>query len=311
MSADKSASLSLMGKAQFFIFMLVLRLLRGLGFKGIYHLGGFLGLLCWVFCPSRRHYAVDSVQRHLGVDRMEAGRIAKASFGHCFRSFMELPLADAFRAEAVNKHLSLLPQSFLDIRAETRPVVAFTAHLGGWELLAGILDGMRPDYRRIVVVRSQRNPAMNALIHHMRGVSGVEVTDHRHASAAILRVLRENGTTAFLVDHNTGSDEALFLPFLGETAAVNQGPALLALRGKAVLYAVFLIRKPDATYEIHTAGPFDASGLQGSIAERSRQIAEFYTRTSEEFIRRYPEQWFWMHRRWKTRPPEGKDSGPT
>jgi KDO2-lipid IV(A) lauroyltransferase len=189
-------------------------------------------------------------------------------------------------------------------------VVAFTAHLGGWELLAGILDSMRPDYRRIVIVRSQRNPAVNALISHLRGVSGgVEVAEHRNASAAILRVLRENGTTAFLVDHNTGSDEALFLPFLGETAAVNQGPALLALRGKAVLYAVFLVRRPDATYEIHTVGPFDTSELKGSIAERSRQITGFYTRTAEDFIRKYPEQWFWMHRRWKTRPPDENNGG--
>ncbi|MDR2050757.1 MAG: lysophospholipid acyltransferase family protein [Deltaproteobacteria bacterium] len=309
MKPDSSfRSLSLLHKIQFVCMLAALRLLRRLGFKGLYHLGGGLGFLLWHFSRKRRAYATDSVQRHLEVSREEAIRIARASFGHSFRSFLELVLAGGFTT-LDNTRLEAVPDSFRNIQEEEKAVVAISAHLGAWELLAGIMGGLRTAHRRILVVRNQKNPAANALIRGLRENTGVEVAGHRNASAAVLEVLRDRGTTAFLVDHNAIRNEAVFLPFLGENAAVNFGPAMLALRSKAVLYAAFLIRKPGPRYELIATSPLDSGTLEGSIGEKTRRIAEFYTRTVEDFIRLYPEQWFWMHQRWKTRAL--KEDGPS
>jgi KDO2-lipid IV(A) lauroyltransferase len=139
----------------------------------------------------------------------------------------------------------------------------------------------------------------------LRGARGMLMIDHRKASDIVLPKLRAGGVAAFLVDHNTSRKEAMFLPFLEDTAAVNMGPASLALRAKAAVYPVFLIRDGKGGHILHLLPPLHTATLEGSIKERVQAIAAFYTDAVAEMVRRHPEQWFWMHRRWKTR--EKKD----
>jgi KDO2-lipid IV(A) lauroyltransferase len=117
--------------------------------------------------------------------------------------------------------------------------------------------------------------------------------------------MRHQGMVGFLLDHNTSRKEAIFLPFFNDTAAVNMGPALLAARVKAMVYPVFLRRDGMRRYTLHMREPLDVAALEGSVSERVRQVAEFYTKAVEDEVRACPEQWLWMHDRWKTRPPEG------
>lgn len=301
MQSPTKPKLNLMEKMQLAGMKLGIAFLRLLGYRGIRALGNGLGWLVWCLMPSRRRYASDSVKRHLGVSDEEARRIAKASFGHNFCSFMEAALVRDFHLYH-NRHLFPFGKCFDLLMHDERPAVATTAHIGGWELLAGLLPEVKPGKPQAVIVRNQKNRAANALIFSMRGASGGEVVGHRNSAPVVTKILRQNGTTAFLVDHNALSDEAVFLPFLGEVAAVNVGPAMLALRSKAMVYPVFLIRHPEYVYELVTRAPLDTAALEGTIAERARQIAEYYTKAVEEIVREYPEQWFWMHKRWKTRP---------
>ena len=114
--------------------------------------------------------------------------------------------------------------------------------------------------------------------------------------------------TAFLVDHNTSRSEAVFLPFLGKTAAVNKGPALLAVRAEALVFAVFL-RREGEDYVFHIEELMDTATMDGGHEANMRAVARAYTEAVERMIRLAPEQWFWMHNRWKTRPgPDGSDA---
>lgn len=298
--------LNLLQKIQLQAMLGAITILRVLGYSGIKRLSAILGQLLWHISASRRNLAINSVQKHLEVSREQATRIAKESFSSCFQSFMEIVLVKSFSL-AGNPNLLEPDEKFIAVIKNSRPMVMITAHIGAWELLAGILPEFRPEYPRIVVVRNQKNLAANELIYRMRGAAGGEVVGHRNASGPVLQTLRKNGTTAFLVDHNTSRQEAIFLPFLGEDAAVNFGPALLALRAKALVAPIFLIRQPQNKYKLIVGDALDTAALQGSIAEKSKQIAEFYTKTVEDIIRLYPEQWFWMHRRWKTRPPQSDE----
>jgi KDO2-lipid IV(A) lauroyltransferase len=128
--------------------------------------------------------------------------------------------------------------------------------------------------------------------------------DHRQASRTVLPKLRNKAAAAFLVDHNCSRKEAIFLPFLEDIAAVNSGPALLALRTNASVYPVFLLRDGKGRHILHILAPLHASELSGSIRERLKTIAAFYTDAVADMVRQYPEQWFWMHQRWKTRASE-------
>ncbi len=291
------------------ILRMVERFFRSLGGKSILRLAGALGWAMRILLPARRKYANKTIQERLGLPLERAEEVTRASFRNNALSFLEIfqtrdfPLRD-------NPRLLPWPAEFQAILDSGRPVVAATAHLGAWELLAGLLGDFNPERPHLVVVRKQRNPSVNEWIRGLREARGAKSVDHRNAAPVVLDALRQGGVAAFLVDHNCNRREAVFLPFLGRDAAVNVGPALLALRGKALVVPVFLLRTENGAYSLNVHKALDTTALTGGISERVKAIAEFYTRAVEREVRLCPEQWFWMHKRWKTRPPgEPGDSG--
>jgi len=274
--------------------------IQRLGFSGVTRLGRFMGRLLWHILPSRRKLAVDNIMSHLGKSRDEAERIAYESFCQNGCSFLEIVLTKKFGLDSPQLRFDP-PELFDALKNCQRPIVAATAHFGSWELLASLLgqvyEAPRP---RMVVVRSYPDPAVQSFIASCREATGAEMVGHRQAVMSVIRALHKNGIAAFLVDHNAMSREAIFIPFLGEEAAVNAGPALLAVRGNALVWPVVLVREGQ-DYIFHLQAPLDTTELSGTREEKVLQTAKFYTSAIEKFIEEYPEQWFWMHERWKTK----------
>ena len=279
--------------------------LRLFGFSGVERLGTFMGRLIWRFVPSRRELATQSIMKHLGKSREEAERIALESFIHNGRSFLEIILTRNFGLDSPNLRFDP-PELFEELRNCPRPIVAATAHFGSWELLASLLGQVYESPRpRMVIVRRYPDVAVQEFIASCREATGAEMVGHRHAAMSVIRALHKNGIAAFLVDHNTTRHEAIFMPFLGEEAAVNAGPALLAVRGKALVWPVVLVRE-GKDYVFRLLKPLDTAELTGTREENIQTAARFYTDAIEEFIHEHPEQWFWMHDRWKTKDAEQK-----
>ena len=274
--------------------------IRAFGFSGVQNMGDCMGRIIWRFVPSRRRLATENIMKHLAVDREEAERIARESFCHNGRSFLEIVLTRNFGLDSPRLRFDP-PELFEELKNCQRPIVAATAHFGSWELLASLLGQVYESPRpRMVVVRRYGNPAVQEFIASCREATGAEMVGHRQAAMGVIRALHKNGIAAFLVDHNTMRHEAAFIPFLGEVAAVNMGPALLAVRGKALVWPVVLVREGQ-DYVFRLQKPLDTTELTGPREENIRTAAEFYTRAIEAFIREAPEQWFWMHDRWKTK----------
>ncbi len=275
-------------------------LLRLTGFSGTAVLGNMIGHLIWYLVPSRRELAVSNIMRHLGMDRRQAETTAHASFCHTGRSFMEILLTGSFGMDSPRLRIAS-PQLMQRLRECDRPIVAATAHFGSWELLASMLGQLyAPPRPRMVVVRRYHDEAVQEFIASCREATGADMIGHRNAAMSVIRALHKKGIVAFLVDHNTSSTEAEFLPFLNEVAAVNMGPALLAVRAKALIWPVVLVRD-GKDYVFHLQEPLDTALLEGSREEQIKIAATFYTQAIEKFIRERPEQWFWMHDRWKTK----------
>jgi KDO2-lipid IV(A) lauroyltransferase len=274
------------------------------GYSGITRWGKRLGKLMWVALPGRRRMAVQAIISHLGLQDGQAREIARQSFIHSARSFMEILLVPGFRSDSPLLGFSD-PDQFKWLQKNSCPLICTSAHLGAWELLAGMLGDFGPSgTRNMVVVRQHDNPAVWRFIIDQRSGRGMDVIGHRRSAPRILRILKQNGRIGFLVDHNPHRDEAIFLPFLGKIAGVNIGPAVLAVRAKALVWPAFVIRQDEDNpkYILHTEPWLDCAALTGSYEERVRFVAEFYTRAVERAVRKYPQQWLWMHKRWKTQP---------
>lgn len=279
------------------------RQLQRLSLRRLHCLAHTAAFFCWHLLPSRRRTATAAIAKHLRVPEHEARRIARQSFDENFASFFEIFYAKRLyesNAVAQLKKPPLLEQLY----AETGPVIVATAHIGSWELLEPYAAAFSraPARDRLVVVRGQRDEAMDRIMLELRSESGLIAIGHREASRRVSHALKNNGFTAFLVDHNCSRKEAVFLPFLEDIAAVNVGPALLALRAKAVVYPVFLLRDGMGGHFLHMEPPLRTADLEGSINERATIIAQHYTDAVAKAVRAYPAQWFWMHQRWKTRP---------
>ena len=248
--------------------------------------------------PKRRRLATESIARHLELSQATAESLARASFTHNARSFLESVLVPEFGLS--HPLLDVERPDLLErLKRGERPSVITTAHLGAWELLASLLGDVS-DHPRLTVVRTYKNKLMDYVTTRLRSSHGADVIGHREAAFPVLRALRKNGYAAFLADHNTSRSEAFFLPFLGEEAAVNKGPAVLAVRAKALVWPIALIRDGDR-YRIIIEEPLDTALLEGDAEEKALAVAAFYTEANERMVRRAPDQWFWMHNRWKTK----------
>ena len=263
-------------------------------------LANILGLIFWALAPSRRKLATEAVAKHLRLPLPQAKRIARQSFKENVLSFLEICQVGKFNA-AQDVSVVHTPEVLEQIKQEANPIVFATAHLGSWELIPGLAAAHLQNREAMVVVRSQNNLALNRLVEELRGVRGMQILDRNNASKTVIPKLRAGGYCGFLVDHNTAQNEAIFLPFLQDTAAVARGPANIALRVKAAVYPMFLLRDGKGGYILHLLPPLQTKNLTGSVHERIHAIAVFYTNAVAAMVRQYPEQWLWLHRRWKTR----------
>ncbi|BDV01341.1 acyltransferase [Thermodesulfomicrobium sp. WS] len=264
-------------------------------------LGSALGRALWWLLPKRRGLAYASVHRRLGVPGPAAERIARESFRHTGMAFAEIFQGRHTGPRFLHEQVIVeRPDLLTALFSSTRPAVVVSGHLGAWELLVALmaLFPHRPACQ--VVVRLPKSPFLRGLILHARNQARIRTVGHRDASAGVLAMLRAGGLAAFLVDHHCRQAEAERLLFLGREASVNRGPALLAVRAKAEVWPLFLVREPRiGSFRLLQESPLDTRGLTGDPAARVRSVCRFYTQAVEHAVCRYPEQWLWMHRRWK------------
>lgn len=184
----------------------------------------------------------------------------------------------------------------LEIMDSGRGVITFTAHCGNWEWLSYIM-GMagRPVY---VLQRERDQPEMNRYITELRARAGVRTIDRGSSGSArdMIQAIRRGGMLAFVIDQNIRT-ESVKVPFFGKPALTPIGPARFAIRTEAVIVPALIERRPDGKQHARFLDPIYTRKEDDPVA-----LTAHLTRIVEDQIRRVPEQWVWMHDRWRERP---------
>jgi KDO2-lipid IV(A) lauroyltransferase len=184
-----------------------------------------------------------------------------------------------------------------------RGVILVTGHYGNWEIAAGAVASRDVDIGAIV--RRQGNRLVDERLQHLRRKLGVETIYQGQAPARVPRLLRSNGVVGIVGDQDARRS-GIFVPFFGRLASTHRGPALFALRLNAPVFSCIARRLPgnDVRYEvIGERVEFERTGdLDRDVKALTTELA----RRLEREIRKAPEQYFWFHKRWKTRPPAGE-----
>ena len=179
-----------------------------------------------------------------------------------------------------------------------RGVILVAGHFGNWELTGGTLAKL--GYPVTYVVAAQANPLVDRWLDGVRRSTGVEIIRRRDAARGVLEALKRNRVVAMLSDQDAGP-AGVFVPFFGRPASTPRGPALFHLKtGAPVVYGA-AVRDGDGRYCV-TLEELSFGNLSGDRLRDSGRIMAQVTARLESDVRLNPEQWFWLHRRWKTRP---------
>ena len=264
-------------------------------------LGAAVGdLLFW--CVRRyREVARRNLRQAFGGGAPRVEAVARQVFRSIGKSLVEFLRLPALSAAEIRDLCQLEGMEHLRAGlAAGRGVLLITAHYGSWELLAArlVVEGIPLS----VVARDADDVATHALINRIRARCGYRVIPRQAAPRGVLEALRRNEVVGILMDQNT-TQGGVFVPFFGRAAATATGPAVFALRTGAALLPGFAVRQPDDRH----VGRFSPLVSLPRTADREADVRELTARLTaliEAQVRADPTQWFWIHDRWRHRPPE-------
>lgn len=273
-----------------------LHLLRSLPRAWRERVGRFVGWAVWTL-RIRRAVALDNVRRafpELGA--AEQQRIARAAFTSMASAMVDSVTSDLLSDEEVERAVAVADWKGLDVLLKThQPVLIASAHLGSWELFAEVMA--RRGHVFSAVVRPLSG-AFNEWLVKSRERAGVELILQRGALRNMLKAMRRGRAVVQLIDQALPSPEALWVPFFGRPASTTPAVSMAALRSGAPVYVVVAVRR-EGRLEMLVEGPVpmpDRPTRHQSLEAHTAAL----TAIVEGFVRRYPEQWLWLHRRWKS-----------
>jgi Kdo2-lipid IVA lauroyltransferase/acyltransferase len=232
----------------------------------------------------------------------ERRRIVRGEFVSLGRQLAEVCLFPRYTRENVSRVVVYEGfENFERAYARGKGVLFLTGHIGAWELsaFAHSLQG----HPLSIVMRSLDNPYVDGLLQRYRTMHGNRTVDKDDFVRGLLSAMRAGETVGILMDTNMTPPQGVFVDFFGIPACTASGLARIALRTDAAVVPGFTVWDSKLRkYVLHFDPAVELIRTGDNEADIVANTAKF-TRVIEEVVRRYPDQWLWVHRRWKTRPP--------
>lgn len=253
----------------------------------------------------RRDDVRSALRTRLSLDAAAADSLARNVYRSFFENALEMASLPFLTAEELQgKFVAKGMEHLREAHAPGHGVIIVSGHYGLWEFIPPwlCLNG----FRVTTVVRRQNNPEVDAWFERMRRRFGALTTDSGFGLREILRTLRNGDILALMSDQNAG-DRGYFVDFLGEPASTVTGPAQIALKSRAPIVALAAHRQGAGPHLIEILPPIWPAEFTDDESGRM-QLTQRLTRIIETWVRKRPDQWFWLHRRWKSRPPAKEGS---
>ena len=184
--------------------------------------------------------------------------------------------------------------------ARKKGIIFVGGHFGNWEYMGGAVSSK--GYPVGYVVANIGNPYIDKMVNEHRKKAGIAILEKGMSMRGIIKTLRSNGSLAMLMDQDAGGTGA-FVNYFGRLCSAPKGPALFVLRTGAALLYVSSARQPNGRLKA-VFQEIEVDYDSGPTEENIHTLMQQSTAMLEASVREYPGQWFWMHRRWKTKPPD-------
>ncbi|MDP2982118.1 MAG: lysophospholipid acyltransferase family protein [Candidatus Latescibacter sp.] len=287
-------------RLEFFSLLLLSALFNALPEKWVYALVRVIGLFVFHVVRLRRGVTLENLRNSFGRELSEAEleKIAESSYINIGMTFTEMlffqRLLGQIRERMDMTETSLLARTF----EKGRGVILVSGHFGNWELnSAGI---SKIGYPLTVVAKKQSNPLVDAYINRNRQTENLQLVSTGAPAKQVIRALRNREIVGLISDQDAGKN-GIFVDFFGRKASTPRGGGELALKYDIPILAMATVRTAPGRYK------FLVREVRIHSDDTVETLTQRYTAILEDIIRGHPEQYFWMHRRWKTQPSKPVD----
>ena len=278
----------------------VIGAVRVLPMRAVLAVGTVLGRAFHALDGGHRRLAIDNLRAAFPLrSRAECAAIARRMFEHFGQLLMVLLKFSTLTPAAMLAHVEFDGEE--RVRAahgHGRGVLLFTGHFGFWEINALVHALVLQPIS--VLARPLDSPMLHNLLEQVRTSTGNSVIYRRGAIRRVLRALAANQAVAVLIDQHMQSADAVYVDFFNRPAATTSALAALALKTGAPVVPVFALALPGGRFRMVYEHPVDPPSAESP--EALREFTQRCTDVLEMYVRRYPERWLWMHRRWRDVP---------
>jgi KDO2-lipid IV(A) lauroyltransferase len=284
----------------------IAKLAVALPYRWALALGRGLGAFFALLAPVQRQRALRQL-RECFPDKSESEirTIAGRVFRNIGMNIVELLRWIGGADQDVKSRINLETEDYVNTaRARGKGVLILTAHIGNWDLLGLWGAAQLP---LTIISKDIKNKSLNQYWMEQRKKAGLKIVPAHGSYRDCLRLLRKNECLGFILDQNMTRMEGIFVEFFGRPACTTPGLAMLAAHAESPVVPVFMMRRDDGRYAVRILPPIDPPPDRNP--ETVQRATQEYTRIVEDVIREQPDQWIWMHRRWRTQPIAGVDMG--
>ncbi|TMQ60457.1 MAG: lysophospholipid acyltransferase family protein [Candidatus Eisenbacteria bacterium] len=277
-------------------------LARVLPFRWTSAIGAALGLAAFAVMGRRRRIAIENITAAFGPDvaGKPARELARRTFVQIGRSFMEFLALPRLGHEGILHRVELIGfEPTLEWARQGKGAVMVTAHYGNWELCGAALRAAGGPMRYLLPPQSNRGS--DEYFDRIRARLGIEAVKIGYGMRGALKALRQGAFLGMLPDQDARR-VGIHVPFFGRPASTHTGPARLAYRAGCPIAIGLIEREPGARFRsrlVATLAPDPSTEESIEVERLTRAINE----AIEAAVRRRPDHWYWLHRRWKTPPP--------
>lgn len=286
---------------EFIFFQAFGSVVRLLPLKLIHYAGNAVARLFYPLLTSRKKVALRNLRN--AFPEMEESRreqIAFRSFQSVCTTFLELLWFPNFTKETIRDRVRIEnPELLVQLQAQKKGIIFLTAHYGSWELAIQAIAA-QTNIAVCTIAKTQSNLLVDDKINHWREMLGLKIVPMGVSVREILRTLQNKGIVALAADQ-TAAKESVAVEFFGREVPTFQGPAVFALKTGAPIVLGCTVRQEKGDYTMHLV-VVPSDDLQTASEENILELTRRQVKATEEMIRKRPEQWMWMHKRWKHVP---------
>lgn len=288
---------------EFAFMMLFFCIINLFPFSALHSVAKFFRIILSPFLGSARRRIRSQVSEILGIkEEKELRRFVNANLDNTIRSFFELMQAWKMKNKKFIEKYVEFGEDTVKIAQERHIGVVFAeGHFGNWEIPIPAYASI--GYKVFYSAQKLSNPYVDAWTHRTRLGYGGGGPIYLKESEKFIPLLRRKEPLGLVADQDAGGD-GIFVNFMGKLASTHAGPAIFAYLGKARLAIGFCIHQGKGRYRFYSRILYEYKGKSDFVntAEAARVLTERWVSEMEKEVRKYPEQYFWVHRRWKTRP---------